>query len=576
MKKIMLSLIVSMFSLMMFSQTYDVTISGVVTSEITGDAVPLQEMVIITDSSVGSGFLYYNTVFTDDYGYYVDVMQVPSGVEGIVEVSTLACNTILSQTGTFSDPSSPLTFDFQICDDSIGNECQAMFFYYPGDTPLSIQFTDESWGFPTFWAWDFGDGETSSQAYPLHIYHDFGEYITTLTITSQDSTCYSTIEMLVLVMDDTTGPGVCQAMFFTYPDSSGYLTVNFMDMSYVESPSGIPDTWYWEFGDGNSSTEQNPTHTYYVEGDYDVCLSITSQYGDVNCESTECQITMVGDFDPGCFTWYEYQEIGDLSVDFQAYLDGGYYAEYTWDFGDGTTGTGATITHTYTESGMYEVVLTAVNQDSTGSCTSTYFDVVWVGENISFDIYGYVYLDDSLMADYANVYLMTLDTLGNGLVNIATTQVDTYGYYEFEEASLENCLYFVQADLTDQSVYYSDYIPTYHIDAVNWEEALPIFPSPSGWSYNIYMASTTSSNTGNGLITGTVTEEGSRELLSNIEVLLLDNDGNQIKYSRTNDNGVFNFSDLAMGTYTVYTEIVGIETIPFDVTLDEQNNNSTV
>jgi len=575
MKKIILSLIVSMFSLVMFSQTYDVTISGIVTNETTGEAIPLQEMIIITDSSVGGGFMYYNTVVTDDDGYYVDVMQVPTGVEGVVEVMTIACNMMASQSGTFADPSSPLVFDFQICGDSIGNECQAMFYYYPGDTPLSIQFTDDSWGFPTFWAWDFGDGETSMQADPLHIYPDFGEYITTLTITSQDSTCYSTIEMLVRVMEDTIGPGGCQAMFFSYPDSSDFLTINFLDMSYVDSPSGIPNTWYWEFGDGNSSTDQNPIHSYNVEGEYDVCLTITSQYGDINCESTECQLIYVEGLSNDCFTWFDY-EMTDLSIDFQAYINDGYNAEYTWDFGDGTTGTGATISHTYTESGMFEVVLTAFNQDSATYCTSTFFDIVWVGDNISFDIYGNVFLEDSMMADFADVYLLTFDTIGNGLINVATTQVDSYGYYEFEQVAFEHCIYFVQADLTDQSAYFGDYAPTYHLDAVNWEEAMPVFPFLYGSANNIYMVGTSSSNSGDGIITGTVSREGSRELLSNIEVLLLDQQGNVILYSRTNDDGVFNFTDLAMRTYIVYTEIVGIETIPFEVTLDDQNNSSTV
>jgi len=646
----------------MFSQTYDVTISGVVTNEITGEVVPLQEMIITTDSSAGSGFYYFNIVNTDDNGYYTDVMQVPIGVEGVVEVMTIACNNMTSQSGTFADPaSSQLEFDFEICTESGGDECQAMFYYSSGNEPLTILFTDESIGNPTFWAWDFGDGETSIQQNPEHMYTEMGLYVTVLTITSQDSSCFSTFESmvrvggndtitdcmanfhyyqgneentinffdisfgnptswewtfgdgntsteqdpihtyattgeyivslaiiadsgnctsyfeeLVFVYNDSIWPNDCQAMFFSYPDSLGLLTVNFIDMSVAGSSTGIPDTWSWDFGDGNTSFEQNPTHTYTIDGEYNVCLTITSQYGDVNCESTECQITRVGDWGSDCYTWFDYQEFGDLGVSFQAFLDGGYYAEYTWDFGDGTTGTGQTISHTYSESGIYEVLLTAINNDSLGSCTSTFFDIIWVGDNITFDIYGYVYLEDSIMADFANVYLMTFDTVGNGLINIATTEVDSYGKYVFEEVSIENCIYFVQADLTDQSSHYGNYIPTYHLDAVNWEEAIPILPFQFGWAYNIYMVSTASSNIGNGIISGTVTEEDSRELLINVEVLLFDQEGNPIKYARTNDNGEFNFTNLTMGTYIVYTEIVGIETLPFNVTLNDQNNSASV
>ena len=556
------------------SITYDVTISGIVTNEITGEVVPMQEMIIIIDSSFGS-FMYYNTVFTDDYGYYNDIMQVPTGVEGNVDITTQSCNNMITQTGYFSDTASALTIDFQICGDSTGNECEAMYYYISDNTPLNIQFMDISWGFPTYWAWDFGDGETSSQQNPLHTFPNFGEYTTSLTITNQDSTCNSTIDMVIRVIEDSITPGGCQAMFISYHDSINMQSINYIDMSYVNSQNGIADSWYWDFGDGNSSSDQNPIHTYAVDGEYIVCLTITSLDSNINCESTDCQLIYVGVLGNNCVTWFDY-EINDLSVDFQAYLEGGYDAEYTWEFGDGAIGTGTTITHTYAESGMYEVMITAINNDSMGSCTSTYSDIVWIGEDISFNIYGYVYLEDSMMADFANVYLITYDTLGTGLLNVGTTQIDSYGYYEFEEVALQNCIYYVQAELTDQSANFDNFIPTYHFDAVNWEQAWPIFPYTTGWNYDIYMQNTSGSNPGNGVITGTVSKEGSKKLLSNVEVLLLDQQGNAISHTKTNADGVFTFENIALDTYVIYTEIVGIETIPFDVTLDEQNNSTTV
>ena len=653
-----------MFSLVMFSQTYDVTISGLVTDENTGEFIPRQEMIITTDSSSGSGFFYYNIVITDNYGFFTDVMQVPTGVEGVVYVSTIACNNFVSQSSTFSDPTTELVFDFEICSESGGDLCQAMFYYYPGEDPLSIQFTDISVGDPTLWAWDFGDGETSNQQNPEHTYAESGLFSTTLTISSQDSSCSSTYDMMVrvggndtitdcqaffdyyqgneentinffdqsfgnpnswewtfgdgntsteqdpmhtyaatgeyvvsltiasdsgnctsyfedriFVYNDTIWPNDCQAMFFYYPDSLDLLTQNFIDMSVAGTSNGIPDTWSWDFGDGQTSTEQNPTHTYTEDGVYNVCLTITGQMGDVECESTFCEeVYTINDTITDCFAWYEYQ-ITDLSVDFQAFLEGGNDADYTWDFGDGATGTGATITHTYTENGVYEVVLTATSgNDSLDFCTSTFFDVIWVGDSFSFDINGIVYLEDrdSLTADFANVYLMTFDTVGNGLINVATTQINSDGYYEFEEASIENCVYFVQAELTDQSAFYNEFAPTYHFSALNWENAMPILPFQYGWGSDIYMLGSNSSNTGSGTISGTVSEEYSRELLSNVEVLLLNQNGDVIKYTRTNNDGEFMFSNLSMETYVVYTEIIGIETLPFDVTLNDQNNSTSV
>jgi|FLOH01.1.fsa_nt_gi PKD repeat protein len=664
MKKIIFSLILSTFSLILISQTYNVTISGTVTDLNTGDPVIGQEVYISTDSIVG-GFTYYNSVITGDGGYFEDNFDVPVGQEGFIIVSTMSCGAYMSQTGFFSPNNNQLIFDFQVCTDPGGGNCQAMFTYYPGGDSLSIQFMDESIGNPDNWYWEFGDGNTSNEQNPLHIYPSGGEYMTTLTIWADS--CTSTMAMLVFVMQDSL-PGDCQAMFFSYPDSNDFYTINFIDMSIAGgNPQGIPDTWYWDFGDGNTSTLQNPVNTYSGDGDYMVCLTITSiDNQGSTCESTECQNIYVGswpngceaafsyypvgdssnpgggwnglniqfldmsfgnpdswvwsfgdgtssnernpvhlyaeegnynvclsisnlidscesiscnevfvfnDTTNGCIAWYEYQ-INDLTVDFQAYLEGGSNnVEFTWSFGDGTSGTGANITHTYSEDGIYNVMLLA--SDSAG-CNAEYVEMIWVGNNFTFEVYGYIYLEDSMMADFADVHLMTFDTLGNGLINLETTQIDGNGFYIFDGVGLENCVYFVQAELTDQSNYFGDYIPTYHLNAINWEEAWPILPFPSGWTSDVHMVSTSSSNSGDGIITGTVVNEGNRELLSNVEIILLDQQEEPIIYSRTNEEGFFNFGQLAYGTYIVYTEIVGIETLPFEVTLSEGNSNTSV
>tara|TARA_Y100000031_G_C8234779_1_gene392684 strand:+ start:1512 stop:1736 length:225 start_codon:yes stop_codon:yes gene_type:complete len=74
MKKLIFSLVLSVFSLIIYSQTYDVTISGAVTDEITGEPIPQHEMYISTDSTSGGGFIYFNLVYTDSSGYYEDIM----------------------------------------------------------------------------------------------------------------------------------------------------------------------------------------------------------------------------------------------------------------------------------------------------------------------------------------------------------------------------------------------------------------------------------------------------------------------------------------------------------------------
>jgi len=657
MKKIILGIGLIILSLFALSQNYDVTVSGIVTDMYTGDPVQNQEMNILTDSLAGTA--YYNTVYTDVNGFYIDTFNVTTGSQGIVEVYTLSCGMYFSQTGPFSPNGNQVFLDFQICSDSMNN-CQAMFTYFPTN-PMGIQFLDESLGNPNMWTWEFGDGQTSTNPNPEHTYLNPGEYDVILTIQNDSTQCSSTIVQTVFV-EDSIWPGGCQAMWFAYPDSNDLITYIFEDqsfsssgqiaswnwdfgdgtysnlqspvhtygdeglfevcltitdlidscestycfpievgiwqpdceamyyyypvdsannggwnmnnMQFVDMSIGNPDSWYWDFDDGNTSTEQNPIHYFVDEGVYEVCLTITNT--DDSCTSTFCDLIQIyNDTLPGCITWFDYTA-NDLELDFTAFLEGGTgNVQYDWSFGDGTTGTGETITHIYAEAGIYDVVLSSY--DSSG-CYTTSFEQIWVGE-VTFDISGYVYLDDSsMLADYADVHLMTFDTLGTGLINIETTQTSQYGYYSFESVGLENCIYFVQAELTDQSAYYGQYLPTYHLDALNWEMAWPIFAYPINlpWSYDILMVSASSSNSGIGLINGTVTNQSGRTIQDEYEILLYNEQGEGITYRKTSESGQFDFSDLDYGTYTVYTEIVGITTEPVQVTLTEEDNEANI
>jgi PKD repeat protein len=454
------------------------------------------------------------------------------------------------------------------------DDCMAMYFYYQDSADFyTINFIDMSMGnmggTPSSWSWDFDDGGTSSEQNPVHTFTDEGEYEVCLTITSVDSisgdSCESTFCSQVEVINWDYN---CEAWFYYYPEpDSNPAGGDGLAMQFIDDSWGNPTAWEWEFGDGATSTEQNPVHTYAAEGEYEVCLSITSD----SCESSYCEeIYVWNDTIGDCFAWFDYN-VDSLSVDFSGYLDGGdSSANYTWDFGDGETAVGQQVEHVYAETGIYMVGLLAEAAD--GSCSSEFYDMVWVGNDFSFPVYGNVYLEDSLMADFADVYLLTFDTLGDNLVNVATTQIDANGYYEFDGVGLENCIYFVQSELTDASAYYGDYVPTYHLSALNWEEAWPVFPFWMGQSYDIYMiADSNAVNSGNGNIIGVVNADESRGLISDVEIMLMDENMSPITYLRTDENGGFQFPDLQYGTYIVYTEIVGIKTIPVTLTLTQEN-----
>lgn len=148
---------------------------------------------------------------------------------------------------------------------------EAAFSYTPvaGITPLKVQFTDKSSNDPTSWLWTFGDGTTSTAKNPSHTYTT-GIYDVKLTATNSNGSSSLTKYDAVKV---TEGNPI--ASFSGSPlTGSTPLTVKFTDNSYNK-----PTLWNWNFGDGITSTQQNPEHVYTEAGNYKVTLKVTNKYG---------------------------------------------------------------------------------------------------------------------------------------------------------------------------------------------------------------------------------------------------------------------------------------------------------
>lgn len=159
---------------------------------------------------------------------------------------------------------------------TVGNvvpSCVADFYSYADSNNVQlIQFIDNSAGSPTSWSWDFGDGATASTQNPNHTYAATGSYNVTLSISSAN--CSDTYTTTVVVGNVTPG---CIANFTFAPDSNNTSLIHFYDAS-----TGNPTNWMWDFGDGNTSSLQNPFHSYASSGTYNVSLIITGN----NCQSS--------------------------------------------------------------------------------------------------------------------------------------------------------------------------------------------------------------------------------------------------------------------------------------------------
>ncbi len=141
-----------------------------------------------------------------------------------------------------------------------------------------------------------------------------------------------------------------------------YQSVSFYDNSV--DLDGTIVAWQWDFGDGNTSNEQNPTHFYADNGVYIVNLTIFDNDG--NNGSIEKEITVLNTYPVANFTWVPEKPTDIEEVTFNAsssYDIDGMIVNYTWDFGDGSIAYGMEVKHSYDDNGVYEITLTVMDDD---------------------------------------------------------------------------------------------------------------------------------------------------------------------------------------------------------------------
>lgn len=231
-----------------------------------------------------------------------------------------------------------------------------------------VEFTNTSIGNPIQNIWNFDDGSGDIQAEDITHVFEFGGTYNVSLIVENNAGCSDTI---VKPIEVYTVPNVDFVA-----DTVCYLSVtHFNDLSNDVSPIS---SWSWDFGDGNTSDDQNPTYIYQSDGSFDVSLTVTNIHG---CDSTFTQQTLVSlvptaDFEvisdcfgaPTIFT--------DLSTNNPGI--------YSWDFGDGTTTNGeGNQQHTYTTPGIYIVELKVKSSD--GVCSDTQSKIVHVPDGAEAD-----------------------------------------------------------------------------------------------------------------------------------------------------------------------------------------------
>jgi gliding motility-associated-like protein len=222
-----------------------------------------------------------------------------------------------------------------------------------GCSPLVVSFTDQSTGSPVSWNWDFGNGQLSNVKNPAVAFTP-GTYTITLVVRNA-SGINSITKTNYIVSNPSPKAG------FDADKKISCLpgTIQFQDLSVPNA--GTINKWEWDFGDGQKSSAQSPSHAYSTAGFYDVYLKVTSTTGCSDASSAARFIRMVNgvkaDFNPTGPTTC----LPPFAVTYNNLTSGPGTLTYTWDLGNATTSTQTSPVGSYAAAGTYTVKLSAVS-----------------------------------------------------------------------------------------------------------------------------------------------------------------------------------------------------------------------
>ena len=236
-----------------------------------------------------------------------------------------------------------------------------------GPAPLEVVFdasgSSDPNGDALAYTWDFKDGSAATGATPTHTF-SAGTYEVTLTVSDGELSASYTI----VITATNTAPVANVVASVT--DGLYPLEVSF-DASGSSDANGDALTYVWDFKDGTTSTDVSPTHTF-AAGTYDVTLIVSDG---VLADTATVAITATNAAPVASASASTTKGQAPYSIDFNASAstdpNRGDVLTFAWDFGDGATGSGESVSHTYTAAGEYTVVLTASDGHLTGTDSLT-------------------------------------------------------------------------------------------------------------------------------------------------------------------------------------------------------------
>lgn len=226
-------------------------------------------------------------------------------------------------------------------------QCAATFSYQVNGNTVMFDATVTPPPTPntSFYWWFDDNGNSSNLMDPTYTFSGPGVYTVCFSFYDPVTACGDSLCQNITI----TSTGGCSADF-TWIDTAGYIYF------LGTSTAGAGATYFWDFGDGNNSTQQYPWHQYANAGTYLACLTVYDS-NMVFCDST-CHTVIVQS--SGCsanFSWID--SLGYVFLVSNSTL--GNAGMYIWDFGDGNYSTDINPAHQYTSVGIYTICLTVLD-----------------------------------------------------------------------------------------------------------------------------------------------------------------------------------------------------------------------
>jgi PKD repeat protein len=456
------------------------------------------------------------------------------------------------------------------------SQCNPQFAWTPAPTAtslLTVNFTNTtiyptpSATFMPDFQINFGD---NSIGYPYtsatHDYAAPGTYTVTFYMTARDSITQSIVCSDSITQQVTVSYPACGATITTVDNGNGSFSFT------AVNPANTPGlTYNWNFGDGNTGTGSTVSHAYNSGGNYNVTLQVAGtgcsystqtavNYMALNCDSLTAGFNssingLTVYFDNTSTTF------PSLNVTLQS----------NWYFGDGNTSNFTSATHTYANPGSYMVTLINSWVDSntqTIYCSDSITQqiVVTLSTPLNY-ISGDIHWDQNAISDsvaYFKVWLIVHDTIANTLTAVDSVIVYPWvGSYTFNNAA--SGLYLTKAapSYGNAPIPAYGFVPTYHDSSLYWSGASTIIHAGGITTGRDIWMQYGAPTTGPGFIAGSINQgagKGTGTGVPNVLVFLRDGSNKMIASTYTNEDGNYTFTNLPIGSYSVYPEKINYAT----------------